>query len=507
MTARRLLYLDSHILSAYAWQGGTLVAEGSFSASPGDLARFSAYLQAYGRGAFQLLVNVGDEGHQLEVIPHLQGRDRRALIARKLGQVFFGTSLSTAISLGYEKTKRKNERLLLSALTNPARIEPWLDCLATAEVPLAGIYTLAQMGGQLLRRLHKLPERCLLLTMQDSSIRESYVVQGETLFSRRAPLADGSIAGIAATFAAEAAKLHQYLVGQRQIGRNDRLPTFVLAHPATVEAVQAACIGTGNLSYTVLDSHAAAARIGLRTAPQDSRSESLFLHLLAIAPPRQQFAGEDRRHHYRLLRIRQALLSTASVALLAALLFTAKQVYDSHGLRLDAADLRAQEQELSRRYGQIAATFPKLAVDNDALRQITDRFADLQRLRGEPGDAYRLVSRALTASPAIELDSIDWQIADAAGNGNAGLPSPVSARELMVVRGSIRLGQEATPRQFLSIFDAFVHSLRANPGVDVEMLQRPFDVGPGHILKGGDGAEGTSQARAFAVRIIRKPAS
>ena len=76
-----------------------------------------------------MLANVAEEGHELETIPFLQGADRKALITRKLGQHFLGSPLATAISLGYEKSKRKNEKLLLSALTNPAHFEPWLKCL------------------------------------------------------------------------------------------------------------------------------------------------------------------------------------------------------------------------------------------------------------------------------------------------------------------------------------------------------------------------------------------
>jgi hypothetical protein len=56
-----------------------------------------------------------------------------------------------ATSLGYEKNQRKNEKLLLSALTDPAHLEPWLQRLNAAEVALAGIYSVSQLGGLLLK--------------------------------------------------------------------------------------------------------------------------------------------------------------------------------------------------------------------------------------------------------------------------------------------------------------------------------------------------------------------
>ena len=244
-------------MSAYAWQQGNLRAEGVFDYNEEGQQSFAEYLGEHRGSQFSLLANVAEEGHALETIPFLQGADRRTLITRKIGQNFLGTPLATSVSLGYEKNQRKNEKLLLSALTNPAHFEPWLRRLSDAEVPLAGIYTVAQLGGQLLKKLGQENSRCLLLTLQDHSIRETYLVDGHAHFSRMAPLSDSSIAGIASAFAAEAGKLHQYQIGQRLIGRDESLPAFIVAHPLTIPAIEKACPAHNQLNFTFIDSHVA----------------------------------------------------------------------------------------------------------------------------------------------------------------------------------------------------------------------------------------------------------
>ena len=98
-----------------------------------------------------------------------------------------------------------------------------------------------------------------------------------------APLADSSIAGIASTFAAEAGKLHQYLIGQRLIGRDDPLPVFIVAHPSTLPAIEKACRTAAQPSFRLIDSHTAAGKLGLHTPPEDNHADVLFMHLLAIA--------------------------------------------------------------------------------------------------------------------------------------------------------------------------------------------------------------------------------
>ncbi len=507
MIARRLLYLETQRLVAYFWHQGKLDTEGTFENRPEDLARFTDYLRAHPRSHFQMLANVSEEGHELETIPFLQGADRKALITRKLGQHFLGSPLATAISLGYEKTKRKNEKLLLSALTNPAHFEPWLNCLKEADAPLAGIYTVAQLGGRLLKKLGKPDKRALLLTYQDHSIRESFLVDGHALFSRMVPLSGSSVAGIASRLAAEAAKLHQYLVGQRQIKRTEPLMVYLLAHPQAAGAIRQACVDTPNLTFEVIDNHLAAKRLDLKTLPDDSRSELLFMHLLAKAPPRQQYAAEAHRHDYRISQIRSALLGLGAVTLLGGTLFAIKQFYDAYSLRLETSALAVSEQELDWRYREIAATFPQLGIDNDTLRRVTNRQGELLKQQRLPDQAYRMVSRALGEAPNVQLDAIDWML----GDGTPAAPAKAgqqltSKAETTTLRGTIRRGPASSPRQILETFEHFVELLRVDRENVVSVLQQPIDIESGRALRGGDVDEDLAPPRHFTVQIVRKMA-
>lgn len=501
MNARRLLYLNTHRLTAYSWRHGRLQSEGVFENGDEGLGQFAAYLKNHPRSQFSLLANIAEEGHIQETIPFLQGRDREALITRKIGQHFLGTPLATSLSLGFEKVRRKNEKILISALTNPAHIEPWLQRINTAEAPLSGLYTVAQLGGELLRRLGQPIGRCLLLSMQDHSIRESFLVDGHPLFSRMAPITDSSIAGIASGFAAEASKLHQYLVGQRQVGRDETLPVFIVAYPSAIPAIEKACPPHGNLTFTILDSHDAARKLGLQTPPDDNRSEALFLHLLASAPPRQQFASEAHRHDFRLAQIRHGILALGLTALLGGLLFAAKETYTAHVLREEAATLQSSEADYNWRYQEISATFPQLGIDNDTLRRLTTRYGELHRQQRLPDQAYVHVSHALNQMPGVSLETLDWKMGTAPPNA---APNADAGDEVTTVRGTIRVSGNASPRQILASFEQFAELLRSDPVYRVNILQQPFDMESGRALRGGDGEEDSAKPRQFAIELIRK---
>lgn len=501
MNTRRLLYLNTHRLTAYTWQHGCLQADGTFENGDEGLAQFATYLQNHKRSHFSLLANIAEEGHILETIPFLQGRDRHALITRKIGQHFLGTPLATSFSLGFEKARRKNEKVLISALTNPGHIEPWLQRINSAEAPLTGLYTVAQLGGELLKKLGEPVGRCLLLSMQDHSIRESFLVNGQTLFSRMAPITDSSIAGLASSLAAEAGKLHQYLVGQRLVGRDEVLPVFIIAYPPAIPAIENASPDNGNLTFAIVDSHAAAQKLGLHTPPEDNRSDLLFLHLLATAPPRQQFAGESHRHDFRLAQIRQGIIAVGLIALLGGLLFAAKETYTAYTLREEAYSLKNSEADLSWRYQEISATFPQLGIDNETLRRLTTRHAELSRQQRLPNQAYALLSRALDQMPGVTLEALDWQMGRLDPTNKAGIDA---SEEITTVRGGIRVAGNASPRQILASFEQFAELLRSDPGYTVNILQQPFDMESGRALRGGDSDEDNAKPRQFAVEIIRK---
>ncbi|TXI74125.1 MAG: hypothetical protein E6Q43_04845, partial [Dokdonella sp.] len=231
MRRRRLLYLSAQQMTAYRRQRGILSEEASFAQTEAGLAEFASYLAGQRRAVFTLLANVGDEAFQVETIPFLRGADRSAIITRKLGQLFFNAQLTTALSLGYEKSRRKDERILLAALTNPSFFAPWLAAMATAEAALAGLYSLPLLAPLFLKRLAIADEHCLLLTFQDQSVRQTYLAHGKLQFSRLTPLHQSSLVGAAQGISSEALRLQQYPVSQRVLDGRKRGPAD-LRHPA-----------------------------------------------------------------------------------------------------------------------------------------------------------------------------------------------------------------------------------------------------------------------------------
>jgi hypothetical protein len=511
MKTTRLLYLSAHNMTAYRWKSGEVTSENQFDATPDGYQQFAAYLAQHSRSVFSVLANVSEEGFQIETVPFLRGADRQAVIRRKLAQLFFNSPLTASLSLGYEKSRRKDERILLAALTNAAFFAPWIEAIGHAGVALAGVYSLPTLAGSLLKKLQIADEHCLLLTVQDQSIRQSYFAKGELHFSRLTPLHNSSIGGIAQTLAAEATKLQQYLASQRLIARGQAIKAHILAHSNALKTLLATCVDTATIHYNILSIEDCATRTGLKSALADSHSQQLFLNLLATTPPRIQFADDGLRHDYHLGQVRSALNGIGALTLIACLLFSGKLLYEGHAVEQEAAALRAETAQLRERYESIVKTFPAIPTDNETLRQVIDRYAALDKRSASPDDLYLAISRALQAAPAAEIDSIDWKMDGAdRGTATAGAnPQDNAAADAgdgatALVRGTLRLGPEANARQLLTVFDNLVNALKSDPQLRVELLQRPFDIEPGKVLKGGGVQDTGNKQHGFSLQIARR---
>ena len=507
MKPDRLLYLSAHQLAAFHWRAGTLTAEGVFPAGEDGHQAFAAYLARHAHSVFALLANVAEEGFQVETIPFLRGGDRQTVIRRKLAQLFFNAPLTASQSLGFRKSKRKDERILFAALTNSEFFSPWLAALRSADVALAGLYSLPLLGSTLLRKLKIVEPHCLLLSVQDQSMRQSYFENGELLFSRLTPLQQSSIGGIAQTFATETIKLQQYLASQRIIGRSQPITAHLLVHPGALKVVEGSCVDTAAVHFNVLNLLDCARLTGLKTPPVDNHAGPLFLNLLASTPPAVQFASDTQRHGYHLRLLRFSLHAAGALALIACLLFAAEQLVEGYGVSQESGTLASQAADARRRYDDIVRSFPAIPTSNETLMQVINRYDEVEKTNASPTGLFHVISRALATAAPVEIARIDWHAGTAEAGGTADATTAIKLpadSEAALLEGALTLADNASARQVLAAFDGFVDALKAIPQVQVDVVERPVDIDSGKSLRGGDLNAADSRPRRFSLQITRK---
>ena len=510
MAAKRILLSDGAALVAHLWRAGRLKVEGEFSNEPAGLEALAAYLRKHRSSVYYLLADIAEEGFQLEDLPYVQGGDRDSLLQRRLGQYFYNTPLSLAMSLGRAKEGRRDEKILFAALTRAESFAPWLDTLRESEAILAGVFSVPLVLAECGPSVADSTDPMLLLTLTRGGVRQTFFDKGKLHFSRLSQLATRSLDEIGRTCANDAAKIFQYLLAQRQIPRGTPLRTVVVAHGSEIPTLQGHCESSTDLRFEFVELGAMALKLGLKDKPADSNADRLLMHCVVSRTPKQQFASSRETRFHRLWLVRSALTSVAWTVLAACLLYAGKTGLKVAELRDQTELTRLAAAEDNRRYTAILDGLPKTNVTPDNLRALLARYEQLMgRIpRLQPMLAH--LGKAMNESPRIELSKLSWRLAERpdAAAGAAPDPRPASGPGpiwvVLDIEAQLPLVLVSDQRAQLELIESFATRLRA-PQTDVRILSRPFDIESDKPLRSsGDGRLQGDDVPKFALRVARQ---
>jgi hypothetical protein len=177
-------------------------------------------------------------------------------------------------------------------------------------------------------------------------------------------------------------------------------------------------------------------------------------------------------------------------------------------------------------YARVTARFPKLPTTTENLRVTMQKWGLLTKRSAAPDRLIVDVSRAVDASPKIEVDRIHWTLAlnpkdrikDAAAarppaGGTQPAPTPAAGapgatgdglHEVAELNGKV-MGIRASDYRSINLaITEFVDVLRKRPGVEVLQVKMPFEVGSQTRLSGDIGAEAPTTVPQFSVTVARR---
>ncbi|HJW27055.1 MAG TPA: hypothetical protein VJ576_19345, partial [Rhodocyclaceae bacterium] len=453
---------------------------------------------------------------RFETVASLRGGDRRALHERRLQQSFRSSPYRHAFSLGRNPGRRGEEKLLLSAVTNPDLVSPWTASLRQAHLPLSGIASVPVLQQRLVRCLASDNPHVLLLTVQRrGGIRISYFFQGELRFSRLAAHS-GDLAALGPVAQEEAVRTHQYLLGLRLLERNCPVDAVCLLPEDIMAAWNATSPVAGllRLSHTGL---AQAARLaGIRDESAGRSTDDLLIGLLAKARFPNHFAPPRERHGFHLHRLRRGLLAGSAAAALGAVAGSGVLLHGAWDRLQGAQEAQAAASAVNASIQQVRAGFPQTSVPVEEIREALDLTQNLQQ---ESAPARRLLadlSRGFDAVAQAELNTLTWASTDhperfsdegSQGGGAAPANPPAAAdggsgrRWVAILQGDI-VGA-GSYRQANAATEALAEAIRRNR-LAVDILQYPLNVQPDAELK--DNFEQDAAERLpFRLRVTWKP--
>lgn len=495
MSQQALLYLTADSLRWYRTEGGATVLERRFAADAAGVAEFADALGKAGRRhmRYAMLVDVAEEGFNLDHVPAVRGRDRDAMLKRKLAQQFYGSPYATALSLGRETEGRRDERVLFSALTRPLQLDPWIDALIGAQVRVTGVHSVPFMLDRMMARSRIPVPNYLLVNYSPAGIRQTYFSAGRLRFSRLSGGHDQDFEEQLAASAEEIGKTLAYLSAQRLTRRGQMLPIIALARPEQFDAfcTRAAEASDAPVSIAevgnLLDAYAAP---DIRDGPPDG----LAALLGALAGERQcpQIGGGDVLRFQRIHQVRSALYLASLAIILGGGLLAAAQLYETAGVRGETQSLRLLEEAERGRYETLIRNLPPPPAPLDELRTL---IAEIERIEAAETPALRILrplSLALDQFPELLLDRLAWRLRE-----------DTTARPGADAIATLRLPASLSgdQRAMLDTSEQFVAELTRQTGARVRLARRPIDIQSSQTLRGRAADDGPPAREAATFEV------
>ena len=491
-----LLFLCADRLHAQLMEGKKIALQRNFTDTPDGRENFISFLRTAKYPTY-LLTDLIEEDFRHEIVPHLTGSSRRALLQRKFDQFYRGTPFHQATRLQRQKTGRRDDDMLFSALTNPALIMPWLNIMRAQQTPLAGIYSVPQISAPLVKN-HPSNHLLLISWEKFSGLRQTYFSEHRLQISRLTPLHAGLTFQDAVV--KELTRTYQYLKSLSLLPSGQLLDVRILCHADDQRELQGKLSKDPDMRYDFADIEETGKQLKIDYRFTDSDASQIFLHQLAASRPQTDYANAEHTRYYTLWQLRRALNWSSGVLLLISLLWAGATVLQSGGNATEAETIKIRAQRLVKETQQITQNFPGTHVPAADMKASVSIMRKLEQYQSVPQIILKPISATLDRYPQIEINELAWQ-GDAkesvANNTRADVPAQV-----ITLKGDLQ-GFGNDYRAALAYLDRFQLELGIR-GYQVTALAKPLDISPSGSL--ADRREAHESELAFSLKLAWRPA-
>jgi hypothetical protein len=515
LEAKLLLCVSADQATVAAWRRRKVVECRRFDNDEPGWTAFSNYLRAVRGLPVHIIVDTVDEDFRFETLPHARGSDRMEMIGRKLKQLYRGTPYYSWSLQERATGKRRDDRYLFVALTNPEVLAPWLKAIESNGLPVAGVYPLSIVSASLVERLRLRQTNLLIATKNSAGFRQTFFKDGRFRISRLTPLRESG--GTADQYYAdEVANTRMYLDALTVTHVDDTLTVVIVDQDDSLGGLPAAVArGRPNIRCHVLRKTEVAARLGIAPRDLEASADALHLHLLGEQTPALNLAPSGVTHGYRRHLATRLVYGASAAVLFGAVLWSGANAYQALALGDEIGTLQRQTQEYQSQYRQVTAQFPQAPTTAENLHNTVEAAQQIRAGLRTPEMLFTIVSHALDAAPKVQLNRLEWHYGDAAVDlesyaGAAATAAPAPPVSGMPSQVGV-INAEVKPfngdyRAAIEVINAFAAQLAANDKVaEVRAVQLPLNIRSDSGLSGSTATAAASSGAQFRLAIRFRP--
>jgi hypothetical protein len=514
---KRLFYYSGYRLTVFHWVNGKFA--GNYYFDPTDAGRdeFSHYLKKTPAVPARILVDVIEEDFRIETIPHTYGSDHKALVQRQIERYFRSSGRYVWHEFhGRETSGRRDDRVLLSALTNPDMLRPWLKQIAEAEVPVRGIWSLPLLSEKILSRLDAKSGNVFLISQQVSSnIRLSHFKDGKLISSRSTTInLEGTDYGHFITDQIE--QTARYLANKRSIGFDEAINIHIIAPGDYFDSVSATCVSAHLRNITVHRTRDVEKKVATQgiTGPYGN---GIFAQLCSDDYfTRGHYGGTPDFANYNRYLMGKALLGSAVALILGAVLLASWLYFDKQRMQSESREFGRQTADINSQYQKQLQKLEPVLAKTGLMKASVDLAERIDANRKISPQHFMVHFSDILGSSRfnlLQVAEIEWQAVAATGeNAEPNTEIPVHLQPAVLHQATIKGRVAVTAdniRDAVNQINQLVEYLRADKQVqNVQLKKLPVDTrstGTLSLQTGSTAAAGaTAEGGEFILTVTMK---
>ncbi len=484
---KRLFYFTGYRLSVLHWKGKELVGTSSFEPTESGLEKFRNYLSQTENLSGKFLVDVIEEDFRSEKIPHVGARDRVSVINRLLDR-FYRSSKQYCYSeiIGREKEGRKDDIVLLGAMTNPQLIQPWITIIDECEVPLSGIWTLPLVSKKLLKTIKATSGVVLLVSQQvNSNVRQTLFRNGKLVSSRQSIINQdiNDISGIGELAAPEVNRTIVFLRTQGLIGENEQIDLHILSADEQLLSLQRSFKDSERQSVSIHLITELQKKLGLKGI-SEKFSDGIFAWFCADKNLTASHYGERALFSRYYSKLAATALYVASLlVIISGVLLTEANISDAIEYERSITLLKKEEANYKQLYAKKFEDFEEVFENAGVMNSAVELAARIRKNSNtSPLDFLIGLSKIISRDGSIDIriDKIEWQAVNIdeknKKTGEANFTGKPEVKHDAIITGRIDI-PENNYRASVNQIQMLIVSLEADARIEkVETLILPVDL-------------------------------
>jgi len=517
MAEKLLICISAQQTSAAHWQGGRIADCRVFSKNDSGFTAFREFLAPFSNVPTYIMVDAVEEDYRFETLPHAFGSDRAQMVNRKLKQHYRNAPFVAAWLQGRDSGKRRDDRYLFSALTNPDIVAGWLSTVVDCGLPVAGIYLLPIVSTALPGKLQLKATNLLIVAQHSAGLRLTFFHNGQFRLSRltRSEGTDNRVHFISE----EISNTWLYLHAVRGATLDEPLTVLVLDRNNDLsEAVQIIARDNPSLNCKRLGREELASHLGIVEQQLDLSPDVIYLHLLGLKPPESNLASASATVRFRRYEARRALYAAAGVVAMIGLAWSGSNAYQIMDAAAETSEAARQTALQQVQYQEATRLFPAAPASARHMKKAVEIAQRLKETIRTPEMMMGIISKALEASPSIVIRDFGWkygpgEIGSGGTTMRAAAEAPVPAsgaapqrRQSGLIEGEVRPFR-GDYREAIETINAFASRLALDPMVaEVRVIKLPLNVNPTLSLSGNTlDSRDQSGTADFKLLVAMKP--